>query len=94
MPSTWESGSGAGQAICYEELGIYRLLLQVGDMQELWQFVQDVLGPLTHYDARHKVDLVGPLSAYLNQHEGLKQTARSCGSTSKRSPTGSSASNG
>ena len=36
---------GAGQAICYEELGIYRLLLQVGDMQELWQFVQDVVSP-------------------------------------------------
>ena len=28
----------AGQAICYEELGIYRLLLQVGDMHQLWQF--------------------------------------------------------
>jgi hypothetical protein len=66
----------AGQAICYEELGIYRLLLQVGDMHQLWQFAQDVLGPLIDYDARHKVDLVGTLSAYLNQHESLKQTGR------------------
>jgi sugar diacid utilization regulator len=65
-----------GQAICYEELGIYRLLLQVGDMHQLWQFAQDVLGPLIDYDARHKVDLVGTLSVYLNQHESLKQTAR------------------
>ena len=45
-------------------------------MPELWQFAQDVLGPLTDYDARHKVNLVGTLSAYLNQHESLKQTAR------------------
>jgi sugar diacid utilization regulator len=66
----------AGQTICYEELGIYRLLLQVGDMNQLWQFAQDVLGPLIDYDARHKVDLVGTLSAYLNQRESLKQTAR------------------
>jgi hypothetical protein len=66
----------AGQTICYEELGIYRLLLQVGDMHQLWQFAQDVLGPLIDYDARHKVDLVGTLSAYLNQRESLKQTAR------------------
>jgi sugar diacid utilization regulator len=66
----------AGQAICYEELGIYRLLLQVGDMHQLWQFAQDVLGQLIDYDARHKVDLVGTLSVYLNQHESLKQTAR------------------
>jgi DNA-binding PucR family transcriptional regulator len=66
----------AGQTICYEELGIYRLLLQVGDMQQLRQFAQDVLGPLLEYDARHKVNLVGTLSVYLNQHESLKQTAR------------------
>jgi len=66
----------AGQAICYEELGIYRLLLQVGDMHQLWQFAEDVLGSLIDYDAGHKVDLVGTLSVYLNQHESLKQTAR------------------
>jgi hypothetical protein len=66
----------AGQTVCYEDLGIYRLLLQVGDMHQLWQFAQDVLGPLIDYDARHKVGLVGTLSVYLNQHESLKQTAR------------------
>lgn len=66
----------AGQTICYEELGIYRLLLQVGDMHQLWEFARDVLGPLIDYDAGHKVDLVGTLSVYLNQHESLKQTAR------------------
>jgi sugar diacid utilization regulator len=65
-----------GQTISYEELGIYRLLLQIGDMHQLWQFAEDVLGPLIEYDARHKVDLVGTLSVYLNQHESLKQTAR------------------
>jgi len=66
----------AGQAICYEELGIYRLLLQIGDMHQLWQFAEDVLGALIDYDARHKVDLVGTLSVYLNQRESPKQTAR------------------
>jgi len=66
----------AGQTISYSELGIYRLLLQIGDMHQLWQFAEDVLGPLIDYDARHKVDLVGTLSSYLNQHESLKQTAR------------------
>jgi hypothetical protein len=66
----------AGQTISYSELGIYRLLLQIGDLHQLWQFAEDVLGPLIDYDARHKVDLVGTLSSYLNQHESLKQTAR------------------
>ena len=45
-------------------------------MHQLWQFARDVLGALIDYDARHKVDLVGTLSVYLNQHESLKQTAR------------------
>lgn len=65
-----------GQAISYSELGIYRLLLQIGDMHQLWRFAEDVLGALIEYDARHKVDLVRTLSIYLNQRESLKQTAR------------------
>jgi hypothetical protein len=66
----------AGQVVRYEELGIYRLLLQIGDMNELWRFAEDVLGPLIDYGATHKVDLIGTVSAYLSQHESLKQTAR------------------
>ena len=66
----------AGQTTSYEELGIYRLLLQIDDMQQLWEFAKDVLGSLIDYDTRHKADLVGTLSAYLNQRESLKQTAR------------------
>ena len=66
----------SGQVIRYEELGIYRLLLQIGDMHELGQFAEDVLGPLIDYDATHKVELIGTLAAYLQQHESLKQTAR------------------
>jgi hypothetical protein len=66
----------AGEVIRYEDLGIYRLLLQIGDMHHLWQFAADVLGPLIDYDATHKVDLISTLSAYLGQHESLKQTAR------------------
>ena len=65
-----------GQVIGYDELGIYRLLLQIGDMQQLWQFADDVLGPLLEYDATHKLDLIRTLSVYLNQHASLKQAAR------------------
>jgi hypothetical protein len=66
----------AGQVIRYEDLGIYRLLLQIGDMHQLRQFAVDVLGALIDYDATHKVDLTSTLSAYLGRHESLKQTAR------------------
>lgn len=66
----------AGQIIRYEDLGIYRLLLRIDDMNQLWRYACDVLGPLIDYDASHKVDLIATLSAYLGQHESLKQTAR------------------
>lgn len=66
----------AGQVIGYGELGIYRLLLQIGDMQQLWQFADEVLGPLIRYDATHKLGLVRTLSVFLGQRESLKQTAR------------------
>lgn len=66
----------AGQVVRYQDLGIYRLLLRIDDMNQLWQFAEDVLGPLIDYTASHKVDLITTLSAYLNQHESLKQTAR------------------
>lgn len=65
-----------GQIVCYDELGIYRLLLQIGDMNELVQYAQDVLGPLIDYDSRRKSDLLGTLSVYLNQRESPKQAAR------------------
>jgi hypothetical protein len=66
----------AGQIIRYEDLGIYRLLLQIDDMKQLWRFAEDTLGPLIDYGASHKVELIGTLSAYLSQHASLKQTAR------------------
>jgi PucR family transcriptional regulator, purine catabolism regulatory protein len=51
-------------------------LLQIGDMQHLWQFADDVLGPLIRYDASHKLGLVRTLSVFLNERESLKQAAR------------------
>ena len=66
----------AGEVIAYDDLGVYRLLLQIGDLHQLWQFADDVLGPLIEYDATHKLDLVRTLSVYLSQHASLKQSAR------------------
>ena len=66
----------AGQTISYEDLGIYRLLLQIGDLDQLRHYARDVLGPLIDYDAAHKPDLLHTLRTYLDQHGSPKQTAR------------------
>ncbi|HKR48328.1 MAG TPA: helix-turn-helix domain-containing protein [Pseudonocardiaceae bacterium] len=65
-----------GQLVRYDELGIYRLLCTIGDMQQLTGFARDVLGPLLDYDAEHRTDLVHTLSAYLHHHGSHKRSAR------------------
>ncbi|CAN5211662.1 hypothetical protein BH20ACT5_BH20ACT5_18210 [soil metagenome] len=64
-----------GQVISYDELGIYRLLLRVGDMSQLWSFAEDILGALAGYDQQHQAQLVRTLSEYLRAHARPKQTA-------------------
>jgi hypothetical protein len=65
-----------GQPVRYDELGIYRLLCTIGDMQHLMGFAHDVLGPLLDYDTAHRTELVHTLSIYLHQHGSHKQSAR------------------
>jgi hypothetical protein len=66
----------AGQPVRYDQLGIYRLLCTIGDMQHLMGFARDVLGPLLDYDTQHRTELVRTLSVYLHQHCSHKQSAR------------------
>jgi PucR C-terminal helix-turn-helix domain/GGDEF-like domain len=66
----------AGQPVRYDELGIYRLLCTIGDMQQLMGFARDVLGPLLDYDTEHRTELVHTLSVYLHHHGSHKQSAR------------------
>lgn len=66
----------AGQLVRYDELGIYRLLCTIGDMQQLMGFARGVLGSLLDYDTEHRTDLVHTLSVYLQHHGSHKQSAR------------------
>jgi DNA-binding PucR family transcriptional regulator len=65
-----------GQLIDYHELGIYRLLLRIGDIGQLRRFADEVLGPLISYDAAHGGELVNTLAVYLRNQSSPKQTAR------------------
>ena len=75
--SIWGCGSaGLGQLVRYDELGIYRLLCTIGDMQQLMGFARGVLGSLLDYDTEHRTELVHTLSVYLHHHGSHKQSAR------------------
>jgi sugar diacid utilization regulator len=63
-----------GPVVTFEDLGIYRLLLQVPDTEELKAFADDVLGRVVSYENKHDSGLVSTLSAYL-RHNGSHQRA-------------------
>lgn len=65
-----------GEVLCFEDLGLYRLLFHVSDREELRAFVEQTLGPLLEYDKRHRTDFVRTIAAYLSNNNNLQATAR------------------
>jgi sugar diacid utilization regulator len=66
----------AGQSVAFEDLGIFRLLLQVPDLGELHDFAREVFGELLDYDERRRLGLLRTLSAYLRSGGSLQQAGR------------------
>jgi sugar diacid utilization regulator len=64
-----------GSVLFYERLGSYRLLAEVSDLGAIDRFVEDWLGPLIAYDARHGADLVRTLTWYLECRGSYEDTA-------------------
>lgn len=66
----------AGRAtVCYDQLGVFRILSNVADPADLQQLVTTWLSDLMAYDAQHHSDLVETLSAYLECGGNHDQTA-------------------
>jgi sugar diacid utilization regulator len=65
-----------GQVVAFEDLGLYRLLFQVANPAELDGFVDQVLGELIAYDARHQADFVLTLASFLRNNASPQATAR------------------
>jgi DNA-binding PucR family transcriptional regulator len=64
------------QATSYADLGVYRLLAEVGDSTAVEVFAREWLGPLLDYDAKKGSSLVETLSLYLECGGGYDATAR------------------
>jgi DNA-binding PucR family transcriptional regulator len=65
-----------GDVVRYGDLGVYRLLLKVGDLREIWHFASEVLGPLIEHDAAHRLDLVRTLTVFLDKGQSPKRAAQ------------------
>jgi len=61
----------------FSDLGLYRLLCQLQDRDELEAFYEQTLGPLERYDASRNTELVETLEAFFAHHGNVSQTAES-----------------
>ncbi|WAL39599.1 PucR family transcriptional regulator ligand-binding domain-containing protein [Brevibacterium sp. BRM-1] len=60
----------------FDSLGVYRLLLQVGEQEELRRFAREVLGPLADDDRPENAGLRETLQALLDHSLNVAETAR------------------
>ncbi|NOV02024.1 PucR family transcriptional regulator [Paenibacillus sp. LMG 31457] len=62
------------KVLFYDELGVFQLLLHIGDKQMLQSFVRTYLGPIIDYDHMKGSELLRTLKVYLDS-DGSKQIA-------------------
>lgn len=63
-----------GRAVAFEDLGLFRILLQVPQLNELRAFAREVFGDLVDYEEERHIGLLKTLSSYL-RHNGSCQLA-------------------
>ncbi|MCW2948366.1 MAG: transcriptional regulator, CdaR family [Actinoallomurus sp.] len=66
--------AGDHPATEFDQLGVYRLLADVGEPGSVERFVRDWLGDLLDYDTAKGAELVGTLSRYLECGRGYEAT--------------------
>jgi len=59
----------------YEQLGIYKLLFEIGS-EKLALYYQEVIEPLNEYDQKHHMDLVNSLFVYFEENCNAAKTAK------------------
>lgn len=59
----------------FNSLGVYRLLGQLEELNQVKEFTRQVIGPLVEYDKQHRSSLVKTMDAYFAHHGNISQTA-------------------
>lgn len=63
------------RVVAFEDLGVYRLLIDLPRPSDAVRFAEELLAPLSDYDARHDTSLMETLEAYLASNGALQRTA-------------------
>ena len=64
------------RVMAFEDLGVYRLLLDLPRASDAVQYADELLAPLAAYDSEHESSLVATLEAWLEANGTLQQAAR------------------
>ncbi|WP_206809218.1 helix-turn-helix domain-containing protein [Paradesulfitobacterium ferrireducens] len=62
--------------LCFEEMGIFRLLSKAREQNELVDFAQKLLKPLINYDLENNTFLIPSLKAYFDANCSVQKTAQ------------------
>ncbi|MHB1132087.1 MAG: helix-turn-helix domain-containing protein [Chloroflexota bacterium] len=66
---------GTGRSIYFGDLGLYRLLFNIAEKDELRRFHRETLGRLDDYDRRNNAELVATLAAYFTCNQSPTEAA-------------------
>lgn len=61
--------------VIFDQLGVYKLLYKISDIDFLKQFVEECLGVILQYDSAHHADYIETLHIYLLHDCSIKKTA-------------------
>jgi len=71
-----EKGIFTDENTYYDELGIYKILMNIDDPEILYEYYKKELGPLETYDSNNGTDLYETLKSFLLKYNGsIKETA-------------------
>jgi purine catabolism regulator len=66
---------GPGKVVHFDDLGVYKVMLDVSDKRILKNFALKYLQPLIDYDEQYGSDLITTLEAYLKNDKKISRTA-------------------
>jgi sugar diacid utilization regulator len=64
------------QVVSFEDLGVYRLLVDLPRPSDAVHYAEELLAPLDEYDRRHGTNLISTLEAFLAANGVLQRTAQ------------------
>lgn len=67
---------GGFNVVHHQKLGIYYLLLQIGDLDKLREYYHDFLDPILEHDKENNADLLSTLKAYLLCNGNIAKTSQ------------------